>query len=106
MLMEHALSGDDCVGPRIENPHVHRIPMYLSALQQNHQYTDPRCASLLFQQHFWGRDHLKPAKAQFRMSCKDVQKSEPMCIASGNVKWCSLYGSLMVSQKLNIEFFM
>ena len=48
MLMEHALSGDDCVGPRIENPHVHRIPMYLSALQQNHQYTDPRCASLLF----------------------------------------------------------
>lgn len=36
MLMEHALSGDDCVGPRTGNPHVHRIPMYMSALQQNH----------------------------------------------------------------------
>ena len=47
MLMEHALSGDDCVGPGIENPHGHRIPMYVSALQQNHQYRDPRCASLL-----------------------------------------------------------
>ena len=49
--------------------------------------------------------HLKPARAQFRMSCKDVQKSEPMCTARGNVNWCSLYGKVWwFLKKLNIEF--
>lgn len=51
--------------------------------------------------------HLKPARAQLRMSCKDVQKSEPMCTARGNVKCCSLYGKVWwFLKKLNIEFIM